>query len=142
MSTVPLFKNRNGSVTVVGVKGSMFRFMGGRLYSTIPSEIAELTAMAEEGASGVYIDTNETDIDPKAASPMEVMRKKIISEYLAAQNVPVNAGTSEMTIQMAQASAMSTADNQLQDNSFADKVADPVKGDALDSLKKLTAGKS
>lgn len=93
MSAVPLFKNRHGNVMVV--KGNnMFAFNSGRYFTTDPEKIRVLLALAESRDQGVYIDVDEPEIDPDAATPMEVMKRKIIAEYLASQSEIKDMGTS------------------------------------------------
>lgn len=130
MSSVPLFKNRHGNVCVV--KGNnMFNFNSGRFFTTDPEKIAILLKLAETRAQGVYIDPRESEIDPSAATPMEVLKKKHIAEYLAEQAKIRDLGQSAQP--KLQNSVGSTASSVIMSNSLAEAVAQKAVEDALET---------
>lgn len=128
MSAVPLFKNRHGNVAVV--KGNnTFNFNSGRFFTTDPVKIRILLDIAERRDQGVYIDPREPEIDPDAATPMEVMKKRIIAEYLASQKEVKDAGTSAP--RPLNQTAMNTAASPVMGNGLAELVADAAVQEAL-----------
>lgn len=98
MATVPLFKNRK-NCCVVGVKGTQFKFMDGRYWTTDEIQIEELMHYAKTKQAGIFIDPKEPTIDTEATTPMDVMKKKIIAEYLASQAEVKDAGNYHQSLQ-------------------------------------------
>lgn len=100
MSTVTLFKNRNGNVNVALThlgSVSTVAFISGKFFTTDKRLEATLTDLAEHGEFGIYIDSEEKDIDPQYATPMDQMKKKVRDELLAelrAEGLLKDAGTS------------------------------------------------
>lgn len=122
MATVPLFKNKRANCAVVGKSGTVYKFQGtphGRCWVTKESEIAELMALAKAGEAGIYIDDKEASVDPSAATPLEVMKKKIIQEYLAEQAKVKDAGTSIQNIHQQAAAVAGTDENVLTGSALA-----------------------
>lgn len=120
MSTIPLFKNRHGNVAVVKGKHT-FHFNSGRYWPKDDAELKVLQELADRKGQGVYIDPNEPDIDPSAATPLDVMKKRIIAEYLADQAKIKDAGNYEAP--NLQKSAASTASSEVNGNTLATEVA-------------------
>jgi len=141
MATVPLFKNRKGSVAVVR-KGMRFNFNSGRYFTTKEKEITLLMLLAQHGEQGVYIDPKEPDIDTEAATPMAVLRKKFYKEFLEEQAKVTDAG-SYVAPTGQDIGAMNTSSNVLQGNQLAEKVAredaDPTPKDASSASTKSPA---
>lgn len=154
MATVTLFKNTHGSVNVVR-KGKVFPFNSGRFWTSNKEDQELLKKIAEAGEQGVYIDPQEPDIDPTAASPMEVLRRKIIKEWQEQQAQVHDHG--EYGAGKNQLGVSSTADSILMGNSLAAKVdqaktagedvpvvsatpATPADSPALSALQQLKSG--
>lgn len=87
MSTVTLFKNRNGNcgVAVNMPKGVVVTvpFVSGKFFTTDARLEAALQELADHNEMGIYVDTKESDIDPLCATPMEQMKRKVREEVLA-----------------------------------------------------------
>lgn len=114
-TSVPLFKVRRPNCAIVGYSGITYKFQGsphGRCWTTKPKEIEELLKLVEAGEGGIYIDAAEPEIDPAAATPYDVMKKKIIAEYLANQRAVKDGGEYEQSIQ-SQARAVGGTDENI-----------------------------
>lgn len=101
MSTVTLFKNANGTVNAaIQHLGSVITiaFVSGKFFTTDERLEATLIQLAKHREHGIYIDTDESDIDPECATPLDQMKKKlreeIIAEMRAAGELTKDAGTS------------------------------------------------
>jgi hypothetical protein len=87
MSEVTLFKNSHGNCAVVVTlpTGAVetVPFVSGKFFTTNKVLESVLLKAAETREFGVYVDKNETSIDPEYATPMDQMRKKIRDELIA-----------------------------------------------------------
>lgn len=84
---VTLFKNRLPNCAVILADGKKIMFVNHRFFTTDREVETKLRKCAETKEFGIYIDANDGKIDPNAASPMEVLRKKHIEEFLAAEKL-------------------------------------------------------
>src|SRR5690606_168982 len=84
------------------------------------------------GEQGVWIDPAEPEIDPTAATPMEILRRKIIREWQEQQGIVADHGTYGAGVNPL--GVTSTADSVLMGNSLAGKVAQAREtgGDVVD----------
>lgn len=150
MAVVPLFKNRHGNVAVVRA-GMTIKFNSGRYFTTDERQLKLLTYLAKTKQQGVYIDPKEPEIDTEAATPMEVLKKKIINEYLAEQN-KLGPASSYGSGQALGQSVGTTASSTIMNNGMAEIVdaaktgtegpetpAKPENAGALSVLEKLKA---
>lgn len=114
MSTVTLFKNANGTVNAaIQHLGSVVTvaFVSGKFFTTDERLEKTLIALAQHREHGIYIDTEESEIDPEYATPMDQMKKKLRDEIMAdlkAEGLLKDAGTSSQAPQQ-QSLASSTA---------------------------------
>lgn len=87
MSTVTLFKNRNGNcgvaVTMPNNVVVTVPFVSGKFFTTDTRLEAALQDLADHNEMGIYVDVKEADIDPLCATPMEQMRRKVRDELIA-----------------------------------------------------------
>lgn len=133
MANAILFKNSAGSVNVVR-KGKTFPFNSGRFWTTNKEDEKLLKAIADAGEQGVWIDPAEPEIDPTAATPMEILRRKIIREWQEQQGIVADHGTYGAGVNPL--GVTSTADSVLMGNSLAGKVAQAREaGDVLGAAK-------
>ena len=155
MAIVPLFKNRRKYNTIIGKKGATYKFVNHTFFSIREDEIKELLEMAKTREAGIYIDPAEPEIDTERASPAEVMKKKIIAEYLKSQEAVRDMGASEQST--IQKSVATTASSVIMGNSLAESVAKeevmkaleepvaasmaPERSAALNALEKLKQDK-
>lgn len=117
MSEVTLFKNMNGNCNVALKSGNVVPFVQaqvgggpGQFFTTNKKLIQELTAAAQEGEFGVFVDPNEATIDPDAATPLQQMEKRIRAEIMAElENKRIDAGTSHVSAAQAQSAIASTS---------------------------------
>lgn len=142
---VTLFKVRGGHCNVV-TKFGTFPFVAGRFFTTDPVIEEKMKALAEKGEHGLYIDTKDAKVDPSAATPADVLRKRIIEEFLAEQRKLAPMGSTHADPAAIQAAMSSTASSPAHGNSLAAQVSEVNKpeggnGTTLDALNKL-AGKS
>lgn len=121
MATVHLFKHRKGNLSVVGATGTIYRFQGvpGRCWPRNEKESEELLRMARTGEAGVYIDPQDSEIDPAATTPMEQMRAKIIQEFLAEQSKIKDAGEYDASLASAARAVGGTDENVLTGSALA-----------------------
>jgi len=114
MAIVTVFKNQHGNVNVALKSGAVVPFISGKFWTEKAALAAELMQAAEEGEFGIYVDSNEHEIDTEFASPMDQLKKKFREEHLAelaAQGKLVDGGTYDGGgTQALQASAASTTD--------------------------------
>lgn len=119
---VPLFKHRKKNVKVVGRSNRTYSFVNHQYFTANKREIAELTALAEEGGNGIYIDENEPSIDTSAATPMAKLEKnlrdKILAD-LAAEGRLLDPSESDQSRNTSRIT--STADSVINANSAAEK---------------------
>lgn len=83
MSQVTLFKNMFGNVNIILKSTKMVSFINGKFFTTDTKLEAELMKAVEDGEFGVYIDPNESEIDPQYATPMDQLKKKLRDEIRA-----------------------------------------------------------
>lgn len=108
-----LFKNANGNVGVVLPSLTTVAFIQGRFFTPNKKLQAELQRCVDNSNEfGIFIDAREPEIDLDASSPMEQLRKKIrkeLEEEMKAKHL-IDAGTSTLTPEQAQASVAGTVD--------------------------------
>lgn len=119
MATVPLYKCRHGNVAIVRF-GTTMNFNSGRYWTLDKRQNKILAWLAANRQQGVYIDPNEPEIDPNAATPYDVMKKKIIDEYLKEQGVLKDYGE---TNAKAAINPMGTNSSPIMNNGAAEIVA-------------------
>lgn len=83
MSQVTLFKNMFGNVNIVLKSTKLVSFINSKFFTTDTKLEAELLKAVEDGEFGVYIDPQESEIDPQYATPMDQMKKKLREDLLA-----------------------------------------------------------
>lgn len=115
MTTVTLFKNIHGNCgCAINVGGSVVTvpFVSGKFFTTDKRLAAALEDLAEHREMGIYVDANESNIDPECATPMDQMKRKlreeILAEMKAAGELTKDAGTSSQA-PLSQSLANSTA---------------------------------
>jgi len=67
--------------------GDIAVFTGGRYTTEDPGKIAELDSLIKKGHPGIYVDPNALQVDPAMLNPMNVMKAKIIAEFLEEQRI-------------------------------------------------------
>lgn len=67
--------------------GAVATFTSGRFLTDNPSQIAELDWEIKNRHPTIWVDKDNLTIDPKMLDPMEVMKAKIIAEYLEDQRL-------------------------------------------------------
>lgn len=97
MANVTLFKNRFGSVAAVLATGQTVSFVNGRYWTENKAEQDALAKAAETEEFGIYVDPNEKTIDTEATTPLEMIKRQAVQEYLAKQQAGylVDAGSSD-----------------------------------------------
>lgn len=108
-----LFKNANGNVGVVLPSLTTVAFVQGRFFTPNKKLQAELQRCVDNNNEfGIFVDAREPEIDLDASSPMEQLRKKIRKELEAEmkQQILIDAGTSTLTPEQAQAAVAGTVD--------------------------------
>lgn len=87
MTEVTLFKNSHGNCAVVVTMPTgaveIVPFVSGKFFTTNKVLEEVLLKASETREFGVYVDKNETSIDPEYATPMDQMRKKVRDELIA-----------------------------------------------------------
>lgn len=140
MPEVTLFKTHCGHCHVVTNFGN-FQFVAGRYFTENKQHEEKLKKLAETGEFGIYIDPQEPSVDPKAATPADTLRKKIIEEFLAEQRQVADMGKSHADPAAIQRAMANTASSPVNGNGLASQVNEQVKsqasGDALTALEKL-----
>lgn len=112
MTEVTLFKNHYGTVQVASTVG-VFPFVSGRFFTTDKNVEAHFKKLAENGEHGIYIDPQEATVDPDAATPMDMLRKKIIAEHEAQKRTGGDSGITTSEQAGIAASVVSTADSEI-----------------------------
>lgn len=90
MTTLRVFKSTIPSVNFIFANGKPAIFQQGVFRTEVDWEIAALEAEIKNGHPHIYIDEAEREIDSELVDPINALRARIISEYLAAQEAAVN----------------------------------------------------
>jgi hypothetical protein len=85
MTMLRVFKGTMPSFNYIFGNGKPAIFVQGVYRTNVDWEIASLENEIKNGHPHIYIDPNETEIDSEMVDPMNVLRAKIIAEYVAAQ---------------------------------------------------------
>lgn len=80
-----LYKSRIPSCFYVFKNGKQGFFVDGRYNTGLSKEIEELDEEILSGHPHIYVDKDEAQVDTDALDPMEVVRKKAVADYIAAQ---------------------------------------------------------
>lgn len=154
MSEVTLFKNSHGNCAVVVTMPTgaveTVPFVSGKFFTTNKVLEKVLLQAAETREFGVYVDKNETSIDPEYATPMDQMRKKVRDELIAQMkanpdllkdmgiSVPAPLGQSlTNSTGIVGASGLSDVEQDLRDKQIADLNTPAPAGTTLSAAEML-----
>ena len=90
MTTLRVFKSTIPSVNFIFANGKPAIFQQGVYRTDVEWEIAELEKEVLAKHPHIFIDEKEREIDSEMVDPMNALRAKIISDYLAAQEKATN----------------------------------------------------
>lgn len=82
-----VYYSRISSSRYVFPDGSEAAFIGGRYTTDDKDKIAHLNAEVEKGHPYIFVDPNLKQMDSADLDPMEVLKKKIIAEAIAAGEI-------------------------------------------------------
>src|SRR6267378_753873 len=101
MSMKNLYKSRLPVCIYLFANGKPAVFAEGKYATNHPDEVEALNKEVAYGHPHIYIDAEESEIDSKYQDPMEAIRARIISDYIAQQAAATNPandrGTTDMT---------------------------------------------
>ena len=62
-------------------------FVGGVYLTDVPWEIEQLDSEVQQGHPHIYVDAANLTTDSDGADPLEIIRRKAVADYIAAQKV-------------------------------------------------------
>lgn len=90
-----VFKSYEANVTFLTAKAKSLHFFAGRFSTDNKDDIAELQKEVDSGHPQIYVDSKETTQVGDARTPEEILKAKIIQEYLADQKKKTDFGNTQ-----------------------------------------------
>lgn len=105
-----LFFSSVFSMQVISSKGKAMAFVGGRYWTDDEGEINDLQGLIDAGNQTIYRNENQLTIAEDELDPMNVLRKKIIAEYLAEQAAQIDSSNDRGNTENERLTPQSTQD--------------------------------
>lgn len=91
MAIKKVFKSYIPSSKFVFASGKECNFVGGEYFTDDPKDIKELESEIKLGNPHIYIDPDKVEVDTDTLDPIEFIKRKAISDYIAAEAVATKA---------------------------------------------------